>query len=259
MVCAALMRPLNPMHSELRRPFEHLELHVQSETNGTDDSNPDNSAFNTDAGISPTVNAKVAKEGSVDIKTPTTNIDDVDCNHVVTWKQKLHRAASFVCLSLFVKHPVFCVICFAQVLEGFGYGTVASHLVNRAFAPSISKFDSSMLLTYLAYAMLVARIFHVFIIYYKFISPMPLLGITIGTFGVAILLNPVTDNYAVLVTLACIIGLSLGTYQALIPVSIREQVGVEDTGVGVGWDYFFMGICCLIGPLFSGEKYYCHQ
>ncbi|XP_077977519.1 monocarboxylate transporter 12-like [Glandiceps talaboti] len=259
MVCAALMRPLHTMNSSRKPyPLEDVELPEQKVTDSTEGSSRGNYDLKNDSVISHTVDTNLVTGELDDTKTDLhTNyisiikLDEVYSNGV-TLKQKLHNAVSFFGLNLFVKSPAFCVICFAQLLEGLGFSMVTSHLVNRAFTSGISKFDSAMLLTYFACASLVARLTHGFIIYYEFVSPTRLLGIAIGTHGLAILLNPITNNYAVLATLACILGLSSGTYQPLIAVSMREQVGVEDTGVALGWDYFSMGIGFLLGPYFSG-------
>ncbi|XP_077977588.1 monocarboxylate transporter 12-B-like [Glandiceps talaboti] len=42
------------------------------------------------------------------------------------------------------------------------------------------------------------------------------------------------------------------SYQPLIAVSMRELVGAENMGIAFGWDYFFMGVGYLLGPVFSG-------
>ncbi|XP_077977521.1 monocarboxylate transporter 12-like [Glandiceps talaboti] len=209
MVCAALMRPLSSSSKKPQlQPLEDLELSKQNETESTDRSRQDSS--HTVDNTLPTVEFGDIKANLRTKYIPTTKTDDKVCSDEVFLKQKLHNAFSFVGLDLFVKNPAFCVICFAQLLEGFGSSTATSHLVNRAYTSAI------------------------------------------GTHGLAILLNPLTNNYAVLATLAGVLGFSSGTYQPLIAVSMREQVGVEDTGVAFGWDYFVMCIGYLLGPFLSG-------
>ncbi|XP_077977518.1 monocarboxylate transporter 12-like [Glandiceps talaboti] len=237
MVCAALMRPLKTTHVDRNKEDESIVPHT------TVVSQMAKNLVNRKGETSCTISNLHAMHSS------TTTITDSD---KVKGNQNEQHTLSFLGSNLFVKYPAFSLICFAQILEGIGCSTVTYHLVNRAITSGISKFDSAMLMTYFACTGLFARLTHGFIIYYKLISPTRLLGIAIGILGLGIVLNPVTDNYAVLATLAGMQGLSVGTYQPLISVSMEELVGSQDMGIAFGWDYFCMGLGYLIGPSFSG-------
>ncbi|XP_077977443.1 monocarboxylate transporter 12-like [Glandiceps talaboti] len=174
------------------------------------------------------------------------------CKRRPRMKHNIYIFISFIGLHLFVRKPSFSFICFGQFLEGFGNGTALSHLIARAITSGTSKFDATLLLTLFGCGGLLGRLLNGFMINLKIISPTRLLGLAIIVYGLTILANPLTDVYGVLATLAAVLGLSQGVYQALIPVSLRECVGEKDVGMALGLDYFCMGIGYLLGPPCSG-------
>ncbi|XP_077977517.1 monocarboxylate transporter 12-like [Glandiceps talaboti] len=187
MVCGALMRPLNPINFAKSKSFDDLPdqnatTHAHHNTEkvincvGETNNVPRKQVNN----ISPTA---VYFGDATD--APIKHGDERKHNWKSSCSKKLHRVSSTFGVDLFVKNRTFCIVCFAQLLEGFGSSTVNSHLV----------------------------------------------------------------NYAVT---SVILGLSHGTRQPLIPVSLRECVGEKDMGMALGWDYFTLGLGHLLGPPFSG-------
>nr|XP_006819445.1 PREDICTED: monocarboxylate transporter 12-B-like [Saccoglossus kowalevskii] len=60
------------------------------------------------------------------------------------------------------------------------------------------------------------------------------------------------DMYNLLAILSTFYGLHLGIFQVLVPVALRECVGVDNLHIAFGWDYFSMSIGFLVGPTFVG-------
>ncbi|XP_077977629.1 monocarboxylate transporter 12-like [Glandiceps talaboti] len=167
-------------------------------------------------------------------------------------KVKSNVVFSKLGIHLFAENRTFSLICIAQFFEGCGSSTVTALLFARTVHVGISKLNAAFMLSILGICSLVCRVSHGLIIDLKIISATRLLGIAIGTYGVGVLLNTTTSTYVVLMLLAAVLGVADGTLQPLVPICMRECVGIEEMDLAFGWDYFAMGLGYLVGPPFGG-------
>ncbi|XP_070567421.1 monocarboxylate transporter 12-like [Ptychodera flava] len=259
MVCGALMRPLS-----LRMRGSQRNKHLQNKVRA-DDQNRTGVA-NVNEQVVSLLGRETDAHLQNDKKTYNTTssgtwitdksiLDSSNFNLKRKIRQKLENFFSMIGITLFMEYPTFTIICIAQFLEGFGWNTAITLLVARAVSSGISKMDASLMLTVLGATSLLGRTCHGIIVDHGLISPIRLFGIAIAIGGVGMLLNPLTNIYGILVALAALLGLSSGTYQPLVPVSIRACIGEQHLSTGVGLDYFIMGIGYVAGPPFSGWLY----
>ncbi|XP_077977633.1 monocarboxylate transporter 12-like [Glandiceps talaboti] len=170
-------------------------------------------------------------------------------------KLKSNNVFSKLGIHLFAENRTFSLICIAQFFEGCGSSTATALLFARTVHVGISKLNAAFMLSILGICSLVCRLSHGLIIDLKIISATRLLGIAIGTFGVGVLLNTTTSTYVVLMILAAVLGVADGTLQPLVPICMKECVGVEEMDLAFGWGYFAMGLGYLVGPPFGGWLY----
>ena len=189
--------------------------------------------------------------------TQTTNIhhdvqskySDSDLNKKSS-KWSIFELFDFMLLTNFT----FVLLLIAQIFHGIAYNIIIYYLSERAVISGISKLNAAYLLSAIGISSTVSRLTHGYIIDYHILSATVLTAIAYAICGVCSLLNPIWDNYAVLMSLSVPVGLTSGIFNSTVPIVAKEYVGANKVSAGTGWMLLIIGISIMIGQYLTGEQ-----
>ena len=136
--------------------------------------------------------------------------------------------------------------------QGLGYIIATHYLPIKAVHAGISELNAAYLISAIGISSGVARITHGYIIDYNILSALSLTALSPFVCGLACALNPITDNYGVLVTNSVIVGLSSGVYNSTNALLAKEYIGMQQITWGVGFTFLAIGCGSVLGAYLTG-------
>lgn len=158
-------------------------------------------------------------------------------------------------LTLFGESMGFCIIILLQLSISICYTGIMSHFVASAVYEGIDPQSASLLLSALGVASLLGRLGNGWLIDHKVIGAERLFMLAMAIFGGCTVLSRASNAYGWYVFLALVFGASSGVFKCVLPVVLRNYVGVENLAPAMGIAMVFMGVGDLVGPVFAGALY----
>ena len=148
----------------------------------------------------------------------------------------------------------FDLLLISYLLQGLAYIIVIQYLPVRAVHAGISELNAAYLISAIGISSGVARLTHGYLIDYHILSASALTALSHFVSGLACALNPITDNYGVLVTLSVLTGLSSGVYNSTNALLAKEYIGLQRIAGGVGFTFFMIGAGVILGSYLTGNQ-----
>ncbi len=136
----------------------------------------------------------------------------------------------------------------------YGVYIIAFHYLSaRAVETGISDLDAAYLVSAIGIGSLVSRVTHGYIIDHRILSACGLTAVSYIVCATACAVTPISNSYALLMTVGIVIGISAGVYHSTIPIVARDSVGREHVSGACGWILLVIGIGVIIGSYLTGE------
>ncbi|XP_072046256.1 monocarboxylate transporter 13-like [Amphiura filiformis] len=154
--------------------------------------------------------------------------------------------------SLLMDKPAVLLVCCVDFLMSFAHMAVLIHIVPQAERSGVSDKQSALVLSVIGMGSIVTRISHGWCVDKQLISPLVLDSLALVLSAGACILNPMSGTFIGVMFTALVVGLSCGIYYPIVPVVLKDLVGLSKMTTAYGMALFCDGIGMVAGGYFVG-------
>ena len=155
--------------------------------------------------------------------------------------------------TLLMDKPAVLLVCAVDFLMSFGHMAVLVHIVPQAERLGVSEKQSALVLSVMGIASIVTRVSHGWCVDKQLISPIAMDSFALVLSAGACILNPLSKTFVGVIFSALVVGLSSGIYYPIVPVVLKDLVGLSKMTTAYGMALFCDGLGMVAGGYFVGK------
>ncbi|XP_070532671.1 monocarboxylate transporter 13-like [Ptychodera flava] len=155
-------------------------------------------------------------------------------------------------IKLFRSHPFLLVMWFTNFIVAIGYMAALVYLVAKVVSVGVTRLQASFLFTIIGVCSLAGKIIHGSMVDCGKFPPLLMFSSHLFFAGMSLLLVPIGDSFPVFAVLFVVFGYSVGVYFSVIPICLREGLGVQNLATSLGWVFLAIGLGDILGPPIAG-------
>lgn len=165
----------------------------------------------------------------------------------------VYRCGQRVKRSLLMDKPAVLLICAVDFMMSFAHMAVLVHIVPHAQqSGGADKQASALVLSVIGIGSIVTRVSHGWFVDKGYITPIALDGCALAISAGACIINPLSGTYIGVMFSAVIVGLASGIYYPIVPVVLKNLVGMSKMTTAYGMVLFCDGLGMVAGGYFVG-------